>query len=215
MAPDPLTVILIAGITGYLFHLWRLDLQAYRSGNEHAGSLPGAKNAPMRASVIGGIGALILLAAETGGEIALDISAEQTDITVLFLIPLICAAFYEELIFRGMVVIPDRGRRAAILSALGGSLLFMVIHPYLWEWDLPEEAAFYALWEGTLSLSLTLKACYSSAFILFASLWFYTLRLYRRWNPEGSLIPCVVAHLVGNLGVFIIKLVQGHVTAWY
>jgi hypothetical protein len=46
------------------------------------------------------------------------------------------------------------------------------------------------------------------------SLWFYAVR-FARFNPQRSLLPCFAAHAAKNLGVIIIKLLQGHlVGAW-
>ena len=35
------------------------------------------------------------------------------------------------------------------------------------------------------------------------------------WWRIHPLIPCIAAHLAKNLGVFVIKLAQGHVSGWW
>jgi len=50
------------------------------------------------------------------------------------------------------------------------------------------------------------------------SFWLYAMRFplrYPKLNPSRSLIPCIAAHLAKNLGVFVIKLAQGHVSGWW
>jgi membrane protease YdiL (CAAX protease family) len=57
-----------------------------------------------------------------GGEIQLGLDQEQSEITLLFGIYTLVAAIIEEVIFRGYIVINDRGpvaRWAAILGVVG------------------------------------------------------------------------------------------------
>lgn len=44
------------------------------------------------------------------------------------------AAFGEEVIFRGYLVVENRGRAALITGMIGASLGFALLHPFLWEW---------------------------------------------------------------------------------
>ena len=145
----------------------------------------------------------LILAFETVGELALGIAGEQSRITLLFGFYTLIAAIIEEVIFRGYLVIEGRGRRALIAGVIGASLLFALLHPFLWKWD-----------DDGFALNLTLKGWWSFATVFLGSLWFYACR-FASWNPSRSLLPCFVAHLTKNLGVFIIKAAQGFVGgAW-
>lgn len=148
-------------------------------------------------------GALILVAGETAGETLLGISGDQSSMTVLFALVSIAAAFGEELVFRGYLLIQNKGRAWLWGSILGFSILFALFHPYLWSWE-----------EGGFKLQLTTKACFSTGFVFLNSLWFYILRITRA-NPTRSLWPCIVAHAASNAAVFLVKLAQGHVSGWY
>lgn len=144
----------------------------------------------------------MLLVAETGGEYALGLVEAQSRITVLFGVASLAAAFLEELIFRGYVIVADRGRTRLVVSAVGASLVFALLHPFLWEWK-----------DGALAFQAGLKAWFSTGAIFAGSLWFYFVR-FSRLNPTRSLLPCIVAHATKNLGVFVIKAAQGHVSGW-
>jgi hypothetical protein len=126
---------------------------------------------------------------------------------------MIGAAFGEELIFRGFLVVPTRGRAALFGSIVGFSLLFALGHPFLWDWkSLAAGQPKQLVWD------FSLKAWWSTAMVFLFSFWLYALRFplrYPKLNPRASLIPCIAAHLAKNLGVFVIKLAQGHVSGWW
>lgn len=214
MQSDPLMILVFTGIALYLAKLWWDDLRAGQQGERKAGALPGASPAGWGAIGVAVLGALVILGLETGGEYLFDLVSEQSNITWLFLLSMLTAAFIEELIFRGYLVVTNRGRAALLLSIFGFSLLFTILHSYLWKLNYPEDAAGWQFWTASFEWTLTPKAWFSSLFILLNSLWFYTVRFYSL-NPQQSLLPCVAAHFASNLGVFIIKLVQGHVVALY
>jgi membrane protease YdiL (CAAX protease family) len=113
------------------------------------------------------------------------------------------APVLEEVLFRGYVVIENRGRAALWGGVLGVSLLFALLHPFLWEWK-----------DKGFTVNLGVKAWFSTAAIFAVSVWFYTVRFFRL-NPQRSLLPCFVAHATKNLGVFAIKYVQGFVGGWW
>ncbi|KXU37595.1 hypothetical protein AXK11_02020 [Cephaloticoccus primus] len=165
--------------------------------------LPGASLAPPRALAVAALGSLALLAAETLGEYQLGIVGEQSTITALFALYTLAAAFIEELIFRGYLVVNGRGTAARTAGIVAASALFALLHPFLWQW---QDAGF--------RLTLTLKGAFSTAVVFTASLWFYYLR-FSRLNPRHSLLPCIVAHATKNLGVIAIKATQGFATDWY
>jgi membrane protease YdiL (CAAX protease family) len=184
----------------YVAWLWWSDFQAGKNNPQApAGGFPGAKPAPARALWVAAAGAAVILAAETLGEIALGLNDEQSEMTVLFGLYTLVAAIIEEIIFRGFIVIEGKGRLKMIAGVLAASLLFSLIHPFLWKWD-----------DDGFAFTLTDKGWFSFGAVFVASLWFYACRL-ASWNPQRSLLPCFVAHGVKNLGVFAIKLAQGFV----
>ncbi len=188
----------------YFGKLWLDDRRAARSGTTKTGALPGATEATRRAVVIAVAGALVILAAETGGELALGLAAEQSRMTWLFALYSVAAApLIEELIFRGWIVVENRGRAAMAAGAVGASARFAALHPFLWRWD----AAGFALTLGA-------KGWFNTAVVFALSLWLYAARL-APWNPPRSLLPCFAAHAAKNLGVVGVKLAAGFMGAWW
>jgi membrane protease YdiL (CAAX protease family) len=200
---QPLVLVALLGLSVYVARMWWDDLRATRAGTPSPRALPGASPAPVRASVLAAAGGLVLVAAETAGEYALGIEDQQSRMTALFGLYTLAAAFVEELVFRGFVVVEHRGRAALVGGCVGASTVFALLHPFLWRWD---EAGF--AWQGTT------KAWFSTAAIFAGSLWFYAVRFWSL-NPTRSLLPCIAAHAAKNLGVFAVKAAQGHVSGWW
>lgn len=203
MNEHPALILLMAVIGAYVLHIWWDDYQAARNGRPNPGKLPGATPTTARACLIAIVGALVILAAETWGEIHLGLSEQQSTITVLFGLYTLVAAFMEELIFRGFLVVDDRGKFVRWVAIVGASVLFAVLHPFLWEW---KDAGF--VW------TLNAKGWFSTLIVFFSSLWFYAVR-FASFNPNHSLIPCIAAHAAKNLGVFAIKGIQGFIVGWW
>ena len=214
MQSDPLMIVILFAASVYLFKLWLDDFKANRRGEPNPKAFPGASACSGLAVAVAVIGALILLAAETGGELALGIAGEQSDITWLALLSISAAAFFEELIFRGYLVVTKKGTAALVGSIVLFSFLFAALHPFVWDLDLPEGVPGWQVWQGTLTFDFGVKGWFSTALVFLNSLWFYTVRFYGL-NKTRSLIPCMAAHLASNLGVFVIKLAQGHVVGLY
>ncbi len=191
------------GVSGYFFYLWRDDYRTAARGETRRQPLPGATPAPRRMILIAAAGGLIIVSAETMGEFALGISGEQSRITALFGLYTLAAAFVEELIFRGFVVVENRGRAVLLASILGASVIFALFHPFLWEWK-----------EGALELHFDRKAWFSTGAVFASSLWFYAVR-FLPGNPQRSLLPCIAAHGTKNLGVLVIKFAGGYITGWW
>lgn len=191
----------LAGL--YAAKLWRDDRRAAEQGKPAPGALPGATRTSRSALAIAMAGALVLLAIETIGEIALGVAAEQSRMTWLFALYSICgASVIEELIFRGYLVVPQRGRAMLWASAVAASALFAVVHSHLWAT------------EGGFHLTLTTKGFFSTAILFATSLWFYAVR-FGPWNPTRSLLPCFAAHAAKNAGVVAIKAATGYMGgAW-
>lgn len=197
--PLLLLALTLGGV--YLARLWRDDVRAAAQGRPHANPLPGATPAPPRAVLIAVIGAVAIVALETAGEFALDVAAEQSRITWLFaLYTIVGAPVIEELIFRGWIVVEHRGRRVMWAAAVGASLVFAVLHPFLWRWD-----------EGGFEWTLGRKGWFSTTVVFATSLWFYAARL-AKWNPTRSLLPCFAAHATKNVGVVAVKAATGFVS---
>ncbi len=200
---QPLLLLLMIAASLTVGKWWIDDYRAAGRGTPPERALPGTAPAPAAAITLAVAGALILLGAETWGEYALDISTEQSRVTVLFGLYTLAAAFVEELIFRGYVVVTGRGRTMLAGSIVAASAGFALLHPFLWEWH---EGAL--LWRGGT------KAWFSTGAVFAGSLWFYFVR-FMPLNPRGSLLPCVAAHAAKNLGVFAIKYAQGFVSGWW
>jgi membrane protease YdiL (CAAX protease family) len=122
--------------------------------------------------------------------------------TALFGLYTLSAAFIEEIIFRGYIVVTKRGPLVQWLAIVGASALFALLHPFLW------------LWEDGFTLTLTVKGVFSTAMAFLFSLWFYAAR-FLRLNPTRSLLPCFAAHLAKNAGVIVIKGAQGFLVGWW
>lgn len=218
MNDEPALIVLMSAIGLYVLHLWTQDFLSARAGRPSPQALPGATPVSVKACVIAAVGALLILAAETVGEIRLGVSAEQSEMTVLFGCYTLIAAFIEELIFRGFIVIEGRGRTLRWAGVVGASMIFAILHPFLWTWDMGNTPIWQALqiwrWNEWLEWSLTLKGAFSTSIVFIASLWFYTVR-FAAFNPNRSLLPCFVAHAAKNIGVFAIKGAQGFIVGWW
>jgi len=198
MNENPIMILLYVGVAVYVGKMYWLDYKAAQSGEPNGGAMPGAVAAPVGAFVIGTIGALLLLGVETGGEIALDVVDEQSEMVWFFVFAIVAAGVVEEVIFRGFLVIDKKGKALLIASCVGFSLIFAVIHGHLWDR------------EDGFEWTLTGKAFLSTGILFANSLWFYAVR-FGPWNPNRSLFPCMLAHAASNLGVFFVKWAQGFV----
>ena len=77
------------------------------------------------ASVLAG---LVLLGNAVIGEYALGLVELQSEMVWFFLFASLSAGVIEELVFRGYLVLENKGRNALVLSCIGFSLLFALIH---------------------------------------------------------------------------------------
>ncbi len=216
MSQEPFGIVFYLIVTLWLGNLWLRDIRAAAKDPEVAGTgFPGATTCTLKPIAVAVAGTLVLLAAETFGEIQLGISEEQSDVSWFFLLALISGAIVEEFVFRGYLVIESRGHAAKWISIFAFSAIFALIHPYVWSFDLAEETADAGMLSrlfDAFSLNFTTKAIFSTAFIFVGSLWFYFVRFFRL-NPQHSIIVPIAAHVAKNVAVFAIKLAQGHVTS--
>jgi len=110
MTENPLLLLALIGVSVWVGRWWVIDYRAALAGKPHERSLPGASPASAAAVAIASLGALFILAGETGGEHVLGLSAEQSRMTVLFgLYSIVGAPVIEEVLFRGYLVIENRG----------------------------------------------------------------------------------------------------------
>lgn len=198
MDENPVMILLYLGVALYVGRMYWVDYQAARAGHPSESAMPGAVGAPAKAYWIGLVGALLLLGVETGGELALGIAAEQSEMVWYFVFAIVAAGVVEEVIFRGFLVVTSKGRAALIASCLGFSLIFALIHAHLWSL------------EDGFEWTFTAKALFTTALLFLNSVWFYTVR-FAPWNPGHSIFPCMLAHAASNLGVFGVKWVQGFI----
>ena len=203
MQNNPLLALVVISVGAYVTKLWFEDTKSAVAGSPNPRALPGATPVARRALWIAAFGGLAIVAGETAGEYALGVSGEQSNMTALFAIYTLVAAFIEEIIFRGYLVVNNRGAALRWASVFVFSALFAALHPFLWEWK-----------ESTLVWQFTTKAWFSTAAVFLGSLWFYFVR-FASFNPSQSLAPCFAAHLAKNVGVIVIKGVQGHLVGLY
>lgn len=207
---DTVMVVVFFAAAVFLLKLWLDDYKAERRKEPNPKALPGAKPFTWAAVIVGIVGALVILGAEVAGEYALGVVGEQSDILVIFLLSMIAAGFIEEVVFRGYLVVTSKGKAALIASIIGFSLLFTVLHPFFWDYNLPDDASMWELWKADWDIDFGVKAWFSSSIVFINSLWFYAMR-FNPLNPTHSLVPCFAAHIASNVGVFGVKLAQGHV----
>ena len=201
MNESPFMILLYVGVAAYVGYMYWGDYKSNQlAGAPDPKGMPGATSASLGLYVIGVIGALLILAAETGGEIALGISSEQSDMVWFFVFASLGAGIVEEVIFRGYLVVENKGKAALIGSCVGFSLIFAIIHGHFWS---NEEGEAFA-W------TFTTKAFFTTGILFANSLWFYALR-FAPWNKNRSLFPCMLAHAASNFGVFAVKWVQGFI----
>lgn len=198
MNENPIMILLYVGIAAYVGNMYWGDYKVAKAGEPRDGAMPGATATTIVSCAIAVIGALLILGAEVGGEIALGVTDEQSEMVWYFVFAIVAAGIVEEVIFRGFLVAENRGKAALIGSCVGFSILFALIHPHLWSN------------EDGFELTFTAKGFFSTGILLANSLWFYAAR-FGPWNKTNSLFPCMLAHAGSNLGVFFVKLVQGYI----
>lgn len=196
---NPVVLLAVLAATVYFAAQWVKDYRSSAAGAPPRNALPGAVSAPPAAVVVAAVGGIVLVALETAGEYALGISGQQRTITWLFAVYTLAAAFLEELIFRGYVVIENRGKAATVFGVIAASIIFAALHPFLWKLS-----GSSVQWVGGT------KGWFSTAMVFLCSLWFYAVR-FMPLNPTRSLLPCFAAHAAKNASVIAVKAAQGFV----
>lgn len=157
---------------------------------------PGTTPAPIAGVLVIVSGILLITVAETCAEIHYQVSAHQSVSNLYLLGATLGAAIVEEIVFRGFAA-PSHWSGTKLLGLiLIGSILFSLLHSIN-----PDTSQFnFNTVQGRISLIST----------FFISIWLYLGR-YNPLNPQRSLLPCLIGHLVRNLAVFGIKWAQGFV----
>ena len=195
MQDSPLYSIIyfLAGV--YLFKIWYSDLKAKQKPKN---ALAGSTSCSWGFALFGAFIGAVLLLADTVSERALGFDELQSTVAFWARKVWISNAFIEELFFRGYFYKYNNGFLSA--SCLIMSLVFALFHPFLWD---------YSAEEG-LTFNLSLQAFVNTSNKFAFSVLMYALRFVPQ-NKDRSLIPCIAAHLVYNVGVFAIKLCTGFV----
>ncbi len=213
MSDHPIFNLLAFAAGVYLFHLWWSDTRAKRhavpTGMDRShGTLPGTTSASALSCLLAAIGAIGIIAFVTLLEIHFEVQHAQSSISGWFLPAMLGAAVTEEIVFRGYLVVTHKGNRWLLASILFCSLLFALIHPYLWVQSSEDPGVWD--WLTGWRLRWELQPVLATLSIFTLSLWFYAVRFWPL-NPTRSLLPCFSAHASANLVVFIIKFVSGHI----
>lgn len=198
MNEDPLIIAAYCGIALYIGHIYRTDIEAFCKGVPKARALPGAAPIPALLTIASVLAGIVLLGNAVIGEYALGLVEVQSEMLWFFVFASLSAGVIEELVFRGYLVLENKGRNALFLSCVGFSLLFALIHGHLWST------------ESGFTWVFSVQAIYNTWILFFNSLFFYGLR-FGPWNPQRSIIPSIIAHMVLNLGVFVVKWMQGYI----
>lgn len=218
MNEHPPLLILMSVIGIYVFYLWWQDYTVAKHSAPSSNALPGARPTSSKANVIAAVGAVLIVIGETLGELQLGLTDEQSKMTALFGLYTLVAAFIEELIFRGFLVIEGKGNVLKWTGVIGASLLFSILHPFLWKWDMMNSPEWHLLyfwkWPDWFTWQITSKGVFSSGAVFVSSLWFYIVR-FAAFNPTQSLLPCIIAHGTKNLCVIAVKGAQGYISGWW
>lgn len=198
MNEDPLIILGYCAAALYIANLYRSDIKAFVAGKPNVKSLPGATPTNPLLLFASVLGALVLLGNAVIGEYALDIVDAQSEMVWFFVFASVSAGVIEEVVFRGYLVVQNRGRNALVLSCLGFSFIFALVHGYLWSM------------EDGFAWNFSAQGIFNTWILFFNSVCFYALR-FGPWNANQSLLPSIVAHMVLNLGVFWVKLAQGYI----
>ena len=205
---NPTFALVNFAIACYLFYLWAGDFSYFKKTSQYRkGALQGATTVPLKLIVWAIIGAVVLLAIHTFTEISLGVESQQSKVSAWALFSWIGAAFVEELIFRGYLVVQNKGQVALVCSIIFFSVIFALGHPFLWDYTVAEGASIFS---GQWKWNFTLQAINSTLAIFECSFFFYFLR-FVPMNKNRSILPCFAAHCTYNVGVFLTKFVQGFI----
>jgi len=182
---NSLYLLLGMGVLG----AWLIEYQKRQRTQSPELFWPGTTPAPISGILIIVSGILLLTVTETCVEIHYQVSASQSVSTLSILGASLAAAVVEEMVFRGFSA-PNHLTGIKLLALiLIGSLIFSAIHGFDFN---------------------SVQGKISYVFTFLVSVWLY-LAKYNPLNPQRSMLPCLIGHLVRNLSVFGIKWAQGYV----
>lgn len=205
---SPVFSILSFGIALYLFYIWFGDYRHFvKTGKPRKGAFEGATTVSTKLVLIAIIAGVSLLLLVSFAESLAGATSEQTSVAPFALVSWIGAGFVEELIFRGYLVVKNKGRVMLIASILFFSFIFAIGHPFLWDYTVEDGMSIFS---GIWKLNFTLQAFIATISVFCCSLLFYSLR-FIPMNVNRSILPCICAHITYNCGVFAMKLGQGFV----
>ena len=64
--------------------------------------------------------------------------------------------------------------------------------------------------EEGFAWNFTVQGIFNTWILFFNSVSLYALR-FGPWNANHSILPSIIAHMILNLGVFVVKLAQGYI----
>lgn len=195
-------------VVAYIFYVWVGDMLYFsKNGKHRKGAFAGATPVSLKYVLFSIISVLILLFIHIAGEEYLGITSEQSSVGAMALLSWTAAAFIEELIFRGYLVIQNKGVAMLVFSILVFSSLFALAHPFIWDYTIPDGKSIF---DGIWKFEISCRTLFSTFSIFTCSILFYTLRFLPQ-NKYRSLVPCILAHFTYNFGVFVTKLVLGFI----
>jgi membrane protease YdiL (CAAX protease family) len=210
MHEDPIISIIGLAVGAFFLWLWIQDFRQNRSGaaTNQTGAMPGATMCNVWLWICALAIGLVWALGTTLVEFKLGLSLQQETISMWFMASMLGAAVTEEVIFRGYLVLQKRGAILLVVSIVGFSTLFALIHPYLW--TVTNEDAKGLEWVTSLRFGGDHQAWLATGSIWLLSLLLYGMR-FNPWNPHRSLLPCFVMHGAANIAVFGVKYLQGFV----
>lgn len=159
-------------------------LRDLRSPPKDGRRFPGATQASGKLMIVAVFGSLYFLAVDLVGQHQLGTLDSGPEITMLTALFMLAWTFLEELTLRGYLVVEKRGAGVLMLSIIGFSLVI-----------------------GLLASG----SVYVKGVAFMTSMWYFALR-FCRWNPQRSLLPCILAHLVTSIGLIVAKACQSKIS---
>jgi membrane protease YdiL (CAAX protease family) len=198
---EPLSIVLCAVAALVVGGIWVKDYLAWRSGKPFERALAGATGAPARLILLSAAVSAAIMAVETACEHALGISKLAQPLPVILLVPTVCFALLEEILFRGYLVIQGKSRVALVTSIVIFSLIFAALHGHFLGWTADGKG---------FQLRLTPATILWSVSNLSFSLWWYAVRFLPS-NKERSMLPVFAGRGAALLTLFLIDLATGRI----
>lgn len=213
---SPWIYVAALAVIPFFYRMCWQDYKAQASGETLPNALPGMTPVAVWVSLFSMLGVLVILGIEIAGEYRLGIVEKQSEMTIVFaLVTVFVAPLIEEVIFRGFLCF-DKTKAALLASIVGGSVLFALLHAHIITFETPDEDKLATSVElfGGMWLQYGNGALLTTSILFVRSLWLYAVR-FMPGNARHSIIPCVLAHMISNVGVVVAKGFQGKLSfAW-